>query len=88
LEYKQLRRRRQSRLTAGIRGPGGGATVARRHRSLGRIVAEVFVGLAKEDPQSFLNIDPLWQPIFPKQGAQFELRDILRFAGVANNPFP
>ena len=54
----------------------------------GRIVAEVFVGLAKEDNQSFLNIDPLWEPVFPAEGRRFELRDIIRFAGVADNPFP
>lgn len=48
-----------------------------------RIVAEVFIGLLAGDPLSFLNIEPCWKPIFPSEGSDFQLRDILRFAGVA-----
>ncbi len=55
----------------------------------GRIVAEVFVGLAKGDPHSYYNVEPRWQPIFPTKGEHFELADIVRFAGVAQKPtFP
>jgi hypothetical protein len=49
----------------------------------GRIVAEVFIGLLAGDPLSYLNIDPCWQPEFDSMGDNFELRDILHFAGVA-----
>jgi hypothetical protein len=48
----------------------------------GRIVAEVFLGLLAGDPLSYLNIDPSWRPTFAQQGSNFELRDIVVFAGV------
>lgn len=63
----------------------------------GRIVAEVFLGLAKHDPNSFFNVDPHWTPdratfvgngrLIDPVGEQFELRDIVRFAGVEKPPF-
>ena len=53
----------------------------------GRIVAEVFAGLAKGDPNSYFNVEPRWQPTFPAAGDTFELADIIRFAGVAEKPF-
>lgn len=31
----------------------------------GRIVAEVFVGLAKKDPLSYLSVEPGWTPSLP-----------------------
>ncbi len=56
------------------------------------IVAEVFIGLAKGDPSCFLNVHPLWRPELPHLGDNFELRDVIRFAGMpvtaAELPFP
>jgi hypothetical protein len=49
------------------------------------IVAEVFIGLAKGDPSCYLNIDPRWRPGPPfvtNEGDNFELRDLIRFAGM------
>lgn len=62
----------------------------------GRIVAEVFIGLAKGDPNSFFNVDPMWgpetasggQPLIEPLGNRLELRDLLRFAGLDGDPFP
>jgi len=48
----------------------------------GRIVAEVFVGLLQGDPNSYLRKDPSWKPTLG-QGQDFEVADLLRFAGVA-----
>jgi len=62
----------------------------------GRIVAEVFVGLARNDPNSFLNLDPKWtprtafgdeRPLVAYEG-RFELAHLLRAAGVDRDPFP
>ena len=57
----------------------------------GRIVAEVFAGLAKGDPHSFLSEAPDWRPgdtsLIEPMGARFELRDVLRFAGLDREPF-
>jgi hypothetical protein len=49
----------------------------------GRVVAEVLVGLLKNDPSSFLRLSPAWQPELPsaKKG-QFTMADLLRFAGA------
>lgn len=56
-----------------------------------RIVAEVFVGLAANDPNSFLKASPRWkpetagrgeQPLIPVQEGKLQLRDLLRHAGV------
>jgi hypothetical protein len=47
------------------------------------IVAETILGLLAADPSSYLRNNPLWQPdlgVKPIDG-QFELRDIIRFAG-------
>ena len=56
-----------------------------------RIVGEVFVGLAKGDPNCFINVDPTWTPkvagMVEAVGDKLELRDILRFAGVGGDPF-
>ena len=53
------------------------------------IVAEVFAGLLLADPSSFINIEPSWSPMdesvvkIPRiDGNQFELRDIIKFAGL------
>ena len=61
----------------------------------GRIVAEVFVGLAAADASSFLNQAPTWTPAtaFPDGplleplGDDFELRDVIRAAGLDGEPF-
>ncbi len=53
------------------------------------IVAEVFLGLLTDDPLSYLNIEPAWEPkkervvrIADPQHDDFHLVDILRFAGM------
>jgi hypothetical protein len=53
-----------------------------------RIVAEVFVGLLQGDSQSFLTQDPDWTPFLPtidpaREGHDFTIEDMLRFADVA-----
>lgn len=52
----------------------------------GRIVAEVLVGLLDGDPQSFLNVDPTWQPKKGQFGAtqdgKYLISNLLQFAGV------
>jgi hypothetical protein len=53
-----------------------------------RIVAEVFIGLLEGDRASYLSQDPDWEPSFPtiaaaRQGEDFTMIDLLRFAGVA-----
>lgn len=46
------------------------------------IVAETFLGLLAADPSSYLRNNPLWQPnITTPIGSQFELRDIIHYAG-------
>ena len=56
-----------------------------------RIVGEVFVGLAKGDPNGFINVDPTWTPeaagMVDVTGDKLELRDVLQFAGVGGDPF-
>lgn len=48
-----------------------------------RIVGEVFVGLLRADPQSYLSAQPRWQPTLPAAAANtFAMTDLLRFAGV------
>jgi hypothetical protein len=50
----------------------------------GRIVAEVLLGMLAADPSSFLHASPPWTPTLPAaQAGQFEMTDLLRFAGVA-----
>jgi Animal haem peroxidase len=51
----------------------------------GRIVAETFLALVKSDPASYLNVEPGWRPAPPfveKEGDPFQLKDIVRLAGV------
>lgn len=43
----------------------------------GRIVAEVFLGLMFGDSNSFLNLDPDWQPL---SGPGFALKDFVKYA--------
>jgi len=48
-----------------------------------RIVGEVFVGLLKEDPTSYLRAAPGWTPTLPaRQAGHFRMTDLLQFAGV------
>ena len=48
-----------------------------------RIVGEVFVGLLKEDPASYLRAAPQWTPTLPsRQPGSFRMADLLQFAGV------
>ncbi|GAA4358656.1 peroxidase family protein [Microbacterium rhizosphaerae] len=54
----------------------------------GRIVAEVMLGLIEGDSTSYLAQDPDWQPFLPtidptRQHTDFQMIDLLRFAGVA-----
>ena len=48
----------------------------------GRIVAEVFLGLLRSDPASFLTVRPTWQPTLPAKNGAFRMTDFLTFAGV------
>ncbi len=45
----------------------------------GRIVAETFAGLLKEDSQSFLGQDPRWKPTIG-DGKPFGLKEFVKFA--------
>ena len=47
----------------------------------GRIVAEVFIGLLEGDHVSYLRQEPDWTPTLA-QNQDFEMADLLRFAGV------
>jgi hypothetical protein len=49
----------------------------------GRIVAEVFLGLLRADPDSYLNQDPPFTPMLGTAPGTFTIIDFLRFAGVA-----
>jgi hypothetical protein len=46
----------------------------------GRIVAEVFVGLMFADKHSLLNLAPQWQPAQAMGGANFALKDFVKYA--------
>lgn len=49
----------------------------------GRIVGEVFVGLLKADPESYLTAERNWKPVLPSATAgEFRITDLLKFAGV------
>jgi hypothetical protein len=48
----------------------------------GRIVGEVFAGLLKSDPDSYLNRQPDFRPSLGGRPGQFEIIDFLAFAGV------
>ncbi len=51
----------------------------------GGIVGEVFIGLLKADPTSYLSADPDWTPTLPSAAAEsFRMTDLLRFAGVVH----
>jgi hypothetical protein len=47
------------------------------------IVAETFLGILAADPSSYLRQQPEWTPDLgtPPIGPEFELRDIIKFAG-------
>jgi hypothetical protein len=47
----------------------------------GRIVGEVLIGIISRDPESYLVLNPDWQPTLPGHEAPFRLRDILVPAG-------
>ncbi len=50
-----------------------------------RIVAEVFVGLLQLDPDSYLSMQPSWEPTLPTHDGtpqSFRMIDFLTFAGV------
>lgn len=49
----------------------------------GRIVGEVFVGLLKADPDSYLNRKPDFTPSLGGVPGQFQIIDFLAFAGVS-----
>jgi len=49
----------------------------------GRIVAEVFLGILFGDPSSYLNVCPAWTP---EIGAEYALRDFVRFALGQDSP--
>ncbi|OLE21218.1 MAG: peroxidase [Catenulispora sp. 13_1_20CM_3_70_7] len=47
----------------------------------GRIVAEVVVGIIRNDPESYLSSNPDWQPTLPShQAGTFKIRDLLILA--------
>jgi Animal haem peroxidase len=48
----------------------------------GRMVAEVLLGLLNGDPQSWISIDPRWQPTLPDadRDGQFTMSDLVVFA--------
>jgi hypothetical protein len=44
----------------------------------GRIVAEVIVGIIAKDPESYVTVDPSWQPTLPAhEPGRFGIRDLL-----------
>ncbi|WP_309892402.1 heme peroxidase family protein [Archangium sp.] len=47
-----------------------------------RIVAEVFIGMLQGDRQSFLNANPNWRPELANAKGEFNILDLLKFAGV------
>ncbi len=50
-----------------------------------RIVAEVFVGLLKEDSNSFLARKPMWKPALPaKESGKFTMADLISYVGDIN----
>ena len=49
----------------------------------GRIVAEVFLGLLRADPASYMSVQPDWRPTLPGRAAgEFGMVDLLRIAAV------
>jgi hypothetical protein len=50
-----------------------------------RIVGEVFIGLLKADPNSYLVMNKNWKPTLPSaKSGDFEITDLLNFAGVVH----
>ncbi len=43
----------------------------------GRIVGEVLLTIIEHDPESYLAVDPRWQPMLPTNEGKFRLRDLL-----------
>jgi hypothetical protein len=43
----------------------------------GRITGEVLIGVITQDPESYLALEPQWQPTLPAHGQEFRLRDLL-----------
>ena len=43
----------------------------------GRIVGEVLIEVIRRDPESFLAVEPGWEPTLPTHEGSFRLRDIL-----------
>ena len=43
----------------------------------GRLVGEVLVGIIARDPESYLALEPDWEPTLPGHESRFHLRDIL-----------
>jgi hypothetical protein len=43
----------------------------------GRIVGEVLTGVIARDPESYLAVQPGWEPTLPAHAGQFRLRDLL-----------
>jgi hypothetical protein len=50
----------------------------------GRIVAEVFIGLLKSDPEGFITRNPEFTPWLGAVPGVFQMTDLLTFAGVAD----
>jgi len=49
----------------------------------GNIVGEVFVGLLKADPTSYISVRPGWKPVLPSATpGTFKVTDLLKFAGA------
>jgi len=48
----------------------------------GRLVAEVMISLLSSDLDSYLSVEPLWQPLLGASGSDYQIADFLRFAGV------
>jgi len=46
----------------------------------GRIVAEVLAGLLQADQSSYFNAEKPWAPVLPKQGDDFTMADLVRYA--------
>jgi hypothetical protein len=53
----------------------------------GRIVAEVFLAILKEDPSSYLSNEPGWRPFLPSATPDtFTMPDLITFTGFGLNP--
>jgi len=50
----------------------------------GRIVAEVFIGLLRTDPEGFLTRQPDFTPSLGNRPGEFHITDFLTFAGVGD----